>query len=78
MFTVQENIKRVARRNESFRKVVATGTQMQVTVMALQPGDDIGEEVHASEQIFVVADGVGEIVVAEAEAEALARVPSAV
>lgn len=63
MMTHISNLKRMTKHNESFRRVVATGSAMQVTMMVLAPGEDIGEEVHAGDQLFYAIDGAGEIVV---------------
>jgi mannose-6-phosphate isomerase-like protein (cupin superfamily) len=47
--------------NEAFRREVLTGTLQQVVVMTLQPGDEIGEEVHPdTDQSLVFIDGTGE------------------
>ncbi len=32
--------------NNNFRQVLFTGKHMQLVVMALKPGEDIGEEIH--------------------------------
>lgn len=40
------DIGRNARDNEAFRRVVWTGTHVQLTVMRLAPGEDIGLEAH--------------------------------
>jgi mannose-6-phosphate isomerase-like protein (cupin superfamily) len=48
--------------NRDFRRVLFTGPRMQLVVMALQPGEEIGEEVHAStDQFFRVEEGKGRI-----------------
>jgi len=42
--------------------VLYTGTQMQLVLMALQPGEEIGEEVHGDgDQFFRVEKGKGEV-----------------
>jgi mannose-6-phosphate isomerase-like protein (cupin superfamily) len=49
--------------NEFFRRVVDTGEHAQVVVMTLQPGEDIGEEVHTTiDQVFIFVAGVGEAI----------------
>jgi mannose-6-phosphate isomerase-like protein (cupin superfamily) len=46
--------------NSDFRRVLYTGPHMQLVVMALQPGEAIGEEVHeTTDQFFRVEDGKG-------------------
>lgn len=48
--------------NQDFRRVLFTGPRMQLVVMALQPGEEIGEEVHVStDQFFRVEEGKGRI-----------------
>jgi mannose-6-phosphate isomerase-like protein (cupin superfamily) len=46
--------------NQFFREVVSTGPHAQVVVMSIQPGGDIGEEVHPDvDQILVIVNGEG-------------------
>ena len=40
------NVEQVTLDNDNFRTVVYTGAHAQLTVMSLQPGEDIGMEVH--------------------------------
>ena len=48
--------------NRDFRRVLYTGPHMQLVLMALQPGEEIGEEVHEdTDQFFRVEKGKGEI-----------------
>lgn len=47
--------------NDAFRRVIETGTHGQVVVMAIPPGGEIGEEVHAdTDQVLVFVAGRGE------------------
>ncbi len=49
--------------NEAFRDEVITGKQCQVVLMTLQPGEEIGAEVHEDhDQILVLAEGNGQAV----------------
>ena len=49
-------------RNSDFRHVLYTGKHLQLVLMALEPGEEIGEEVHADrDQFFRVEEGKGEI-----------------
>jgi mannose-6-phosphate isomerase-like protein (cupin superfamily)/nitroimidazol reductase NimA-like FMN-containing flavoprotein (pyridoxamine 5'-phosphate oxidase superfamily) len=60
-----DSLRALARHNRDFRREVATGPHSQIVLMCLQPGEAIGEEVHEdNDQIFVVAKGEGEAVVA--------------
>lgn len=46
--------------NETFRTALWTGANLQLTVMAIQPGDDIGLEVHEDHDQFLrIEEGVG-------------------
>jgi mannose-6-phosphate isomerase-like protein (cupin superfamily) len=48
--------------NADFRRVLYTGKQMQLVLMALRPGEEIGEEVHRDrDQFFRVEKGKGEV-----------------
>ena len=48
--------------NRDFRRVVYTGPHMQLVLMSLEPGEEIGEEIHATtDQFFRVEEGKGEV-----------------
>jgi mannose-6-phosphate isomerase-like protein (cupin superfamily) len=50
-----------ARSNDAFRRVVMTGDYEQVVLMTIQPGGEIGEEVHPdTDQALWFVDGEGE------------------
>lgn len=73
MTTFNQPIRKLAKANTDFRRVVATGAHVQVVLMCLQPGDDIGEEVHAgTDQLFQVVKGKGEAVL-DGTAQALGK-----
>jgi mannose-6-phosphate isomerase-like protein (cupin superfamily) len=58
-----KNLTRQAVDNNYFRHVLATGEHVQVVVMSIAPGGDIGEEVHAdTDQILYLAEGSGEAI----------------
>ncbi len=49
--------------NENFRKVLFTGPKSQLVVMCLQPGEDIGSEVHPDiDQFIRIEEGEGKAV----------------
>ena len=49
--------------NDNFRQVVFTGFHSQLVLMCLQPGEDIGMEVHSSvDQFFRFEFGEGKVV----------------
>lgn len=59
-----DDIEELTEANDDFRRVLYTGKKLQLVVMALQPGEEIGEEVHADrDQFFRVEEGEGEIVI---------------
>lgn len=61
------SIKELAKGNKDFRREAVTGKHSQIVLMCLEPGEAIGEEVHGgNDQIFVVAKGSGEALVAGA------------
>ena len=48
--------------NQDFRRVLYTGAHLQLVLMSLNPGEEIGEEVHEStDQFFRVEEGKGEV-----------------
>src|SRR5689334_20042557 len=50
--------------NETFRTVLYTGEHLQLVVMTLKPGEEIGEEVHEDrEQFFRFEQGSGEVLI---------------
>ena len=54
--------------NSDFRRVLFTASHMQLVAMCLQPGEDIGDEVHASvDQFFRIEQGEALIVFKEKE-----------
>lgn len=54
------NVIAAAKANAFFRKVLHTAPNSQLVVMCLQPGEDIGAEVHDLDQILVFVEGEGE------------------
>ena len=58
------NIEKETLDNGDFRRVLYTGNHLQLVVMTLQPGDEIGEETHEDrDQFFRIEQGEGEIVI---------------
>lgn len=57
-----DNIERQALENEDFRRVLYTGGHLQLVLMTLQPGEEIGEEVHEDrDQFFRIEEGEGAV-----------------
>jgi len=49
--------------NDAFRDTVITGQEAQVVLMTLQPGEEIGAEVHGDhDQILILVEGNGQAV----------------
>lgn len=49
--------------NTAFRRVLFTGPKMQLVVMCLQPGEEIGTEVHPdTDQFFRIEKGTAKVV----------------
>ena len=55
-----DDIDRLTVDNEDFRRVLYTGEQLQLVLMTLQPGEEIGAEVHEDrDQFFRFEEGQG-------------------
>jgi mannose-6-phosphate isomerase-like protein (cupin superfamily) len=52
-----------AKENQNFRETLATGEFSQIVLMTLQPGEEIGEEMHEGDQILLFVEGEGEAVI---------------
>jgi mannose-6-phosphate isomerase-like protein (cupin superfamily) len=58
------NIEKDAVENSNFRKVLYTGEHMQLVLMSIKPGEEIGEETHLkSDQFFRFESGTGKCIV---------------
>jgi mannose-6-phosphate isomerase-like protein (cupin superfamily) len=56
------DIEELTEKNSDFRHVLYTGKNLQLVLMAIQPGEEIGEEVHDDrDQFFRVEKGKGEV-----------------
>ena len=57
-----DDIEDLTESNEDFRRVLYTGKHLQLVLMTLQPGEEIGEEVHPDrDQFFRIEEGEGAI-----------------
>lgn len=57
-----DDIEKVTVENDDFRRVLYTGEHLQLVAMTLQPGEDIGEEVHEDrDQFFRFEEGKGAV-----------------
>ena len=57
-----QDIEGLATHNEEFRKVLYTAKNCQLVLMALNPGEEIGAEVHTLDQFFRVEQGNGQAI----------------
>lgn len=56
------NIEKAALENKNFRQVLYTAKNSQLVLMSLNPGEDIGEEVHTLDQFFRCEAGSGKAI----------------
>lgn len=63
------NIEKDTLENDNFRKVLYTSNYSQLVVMSLEPGQDIGEEVHGLDQFIRIEQGKGKAVLNDVEYE---------
>lgn len=57
-----DDIETLTEQNSEFRHVLYTGHHLQLVLMALPPGEEIGSEVHdENDQFFRVEEGTGEV-----------------
>ena len=57
-----DDIEHLTEENPYFRRVMYTGKNLQLVLMSLEPGEDIGEEVHPDrDQFFRIEEGKGEV-----------------
>jgi mannose-6-phosphate isomerase-like protein (cupin superfamily) len=55
-----DDIEKLTEENQDFRRVLYTGRNLQLVLMTLQPGEEIGEEVHEDrDQFFRIEEGSG-------------------
>jgi mannose-6-phosphate isomerase-like protein (cupin superfamily) len=56
-------LKEAAKENDAFRRVVFTAAKSQVVLMSLLPGEEIGSEIHESDQLLYAVKGEGVAVI---------------
>lgn len=62
------NIEKDTLENKNYRKVIYTGKNMQLVLMTLQPGEEIGMEVHDDhDQFFRIESGEGKCIIDDNE-----------
>jgi mannose-6-phosphate isomerase-like protein (cupin superfamily) len=58
------DIEKLTVENTDFRRVLYTGKYLQLVLMTLKPGEEIGAEVHQGhDQFFRIESGSGEVVI---------------
>ena len=63
------NIEEETRKNEDYRRVLYTGRYTQLVVMSLQPGVEIGNEIHGLDQFIRVEEGEAKVILNNGEVE---------
>ena len=61
------NIEKLALENGNFRRVLYTDSKLQLVLMSLLPGEEIGEEVHDVDQFLRIEKGVGRVILNDRE-----------
>ena len=57
------NIEELTEENTNFRRVLYSGAKLQLVLMSLEPGEEIGGEIHTdTDQFFRFEDGEGRLV----------------
>jgi mannose-6-phosphate isomerase-like protein (cupin superfamily) len=63
------DLKKAVKENEFYRKVLFTGKSSQLVVMALEPGEEIGSEIHSVDQFIYMVKGDGRSAIEKDEAK---------
>ncbi|MFA5318438.1 MAG: cupin domain-containing protein [Patescibacteria group bacterium] len=63
------NIEKETLENNNFRKVLYTAKNSQLVLMSIEPGDDIGAEVHKLDQFIRIEKGTAKAVLDGVESE---------
>ncbi len=62
------HLEKITVKNDDFRHVLFTGEHLQLVLMSLKPGEDIGNETHAAvDQFFRIEEGEARFVFNETE-----------
>lgn len=58
------NIEQLTEENSNFRRVLYSGSKLQLVLMSIEPGKEIGGETHANtDQFFRIESGKGRLVI---------------
>ncbi len=64
------NLEQTCKDNTTFRTVLKSGKHVQIVVMDIKPGEDIGKEVHPdNDQVLYLVSGKGTVYVNGVESE---------
>ena len=72
------NIEKETKENTDYRRVLYTAKDMQLVVMSIAPGDEIGNEVHDLAQFIRVEEGEGKAILQNGETEYVLREDDAI
>ncbi len=62
------SLEKIALKNDNFREVLFTGDHAQLVTMCLQPGEELGREIHAGiDQFFRIEEGEAKFVFGSGE-----------
>lgn len=61
------DIYKLAQNNTDYRHVIETGEYSQLVLMSLNPGEEIGEEIHKADQILIFVEGSGKAIINDRE-----------
>ena len=56
------NIERETKDNNDYRRVLYTGRHTQLVVMSIEPGNEIGNEVHELDQFIRIEEGQAKVI----------------
>jgi mannose-6-phosphate isomerase-like protein (cupin superfamily) len=80
MPTFNQDILELVRENPNFIEEIVTNEFSQVVLMSIEPGSDIGEQVHEADQVLAIVEGAGEVVLnrqhSAVQADSLVVVPA--
>lgn len=66
------NLEKETLENTDYRRVLHTATHSQLVLMCIQPGEEIGEEVHHLDQFIRIEKGEGKVVLDGVEHDVVA------
>lgn len=67
------DIEDITHNNTDYRRVLYTARDMQLVIMSLKPGEEIGNEVHTLDQFIRIEDGEAKVILNNGETEYLLK-----